>query len=273
MVAEIIISTNVKELNKIFDYNIPSHLNNKVKLGSRVYIPFGNKKSLEEGFVVNIKEKSEYKIKNISDVEDYEYVNESNIELAKWMANNYFCNISDCINLMLPPGTSNKEQKKRVKEKNCTYVYSKISKQELEMEILNKQIKSHKQIQIMRMLTDNGEFLKSDLINITNTSLEILKTLHKKNYVEFVEKQIERNPFKDKLINKTTKLLLTNEQKKAFEKISDSIDDYMNSEFLLHGITGSRKNRSIFTINRKNIKKWKNKYCSCTRNIFNSSNS
>lgn len=254
MVAEIIISTSVKDLNKIFDYNIPSHLNNKVKLGSRVYFPFGNKKNLEEGFVVNIKEKSDYKIKNISDVEEFEYVTDYNIELAKWMANNYFCNISDCLNLMLPPGTSNKEQKKRVKEKSCTYAYSKIAKEKLEIEIYNKKIKSQKQIKIMRFLIDNGEFPKSDIINITNTSMSILNSLHKNNYIEFVEKKIERNPFKDKLIKKTTNLVLTKEQQKAYSMISDSIDDYMNSEFLIHGITGSRKNRNIFAINRKSVK-------------------
>ena len=43
MVAEIIIESTVKTLNRIFDYEIPENLN--VKVGSRVFVPFGNKKN------------------------------------------------------------------------------------------------------------------------------------------------------------------------------------------------------------------------------------
>ena len=60
MIAEIIIQSNVKNLNRIFDYKIPSDLEGCVKVGSRVLIPFGNMKKLEEGFVIGIKETSEY---------------------------------------------------------------------------------------------------------------------------------------------------------------------------------------------------------------------
>ena len=67
MVAEIIISSSVKTLNRIFDYEIPENLN--VEIGTRVFVPFGNKKVPEEGIVVGIKEKSEYKIKKILNVQ------------------------------------------------------------------------------------------------------------------------------------------------------------------------------------------------------------
>ena len=43
MVAEIIINTSVKTLNKIFDYEIPKDM--KVEIGSRVFVPFGNLKT------------------------------------------------------------------------------------------------------------------------------------------------------------------------------------------------------------------------------------
>ena len=52
MIAEVIINSNVKNLNKVFDYNIPSNLENSVSIGSRVLVKFGNKKDLER-VVVN----------------------------------------------------------------------------------------------------------------------------------------------------------------------------------------------------------------------------
>ena len=105
MIAEVILNSNAKQLNKVFDYKIPDELAPKIKLGARVLVPFSNRKELDEGFVVNIKETSEYKVKEISDVNG-NYLDEKSIKLANWMAKRYFCNISDCIKLMLPPGTT-----------------------------------------------------------------------------------------------------------------------------------------------------------------------
>ena len=117
MIAEVIINSNVKNLDKTFDYNIPIELEDKVKVGSRVLLQFGNMKRLEEGFVVGIKEKSDYKVKEIKSVEN-SYLNEEKIELAKWIQKRYFCNLADAIKLMLPPGTTTKVINNRVKEKN-----------------------------------------------------------------------------------------------------------------------------------------------------------
>ena len=54
MIAQVIINSNVKQLNKEFDYNIPERLKNKVHIGSRILIPFGRNKK-QEGFVIAIK--------------------------------------------------------------------------------------------------------------------------------------------------------------------------------------------------------------------------
>ena len=70
MIAEIIINSNVKNLNRIFDYNVPTEYVGIIAIGDRVLVPFGNKKTLEEGFVVGFKEKSEFKVKEISKIEE-----------------------------------------------------------------------------------------------------------------------------------------------------------------------------------------------------------
>ena len=82
-------------------------------------MPFGNRKILDEGFIVNIKETSPYKVKEISQIDEKEYIRQENIELAKWMSKRYFCNVSDCIKLMLPPGTTTKTIENRIKDKNA----------------------------------------------------------------------------------------------------------------------------------------------------------
>lgn len=107
MIAEVIIQSNAKELNKVFDYNIPTNLEERIKVGSRVLVPFGNVKTLEDGFVIGIKENSEYKVKDIANVQE-ECINNEKIELAKWMAKRYFCNISDCLKTNVTTWDKNK---------------------------------------------------------------------------------------------------------------------------------------------------------------------
>jgi len=66
MVIEVIININVKNLNKTFDYNVPADFAGTIRLGLRVLVPFGYSKRLEEGFVVGIKSKSEFEVKDIA---------------------------------------------------------------------------------------------------------------------------------------------------------------------------------------------------------------
>lgn len=236
MVAEIIINSIAKELNRNFDYIIPEELEPEIKIGSRVFVPFGRQKK-EEGFVVNIKETSEFANKEIIKVED-NLLNEADINFAKLMARRYFCNISDCIKLMLPPGAGNKAFDERVKEKTANFVYLKKDIDEIEFLIETKKIKSEKQIRILRFLSENEGIYTVDLETITDTSHAIIKTLEKNGYIEIVEQQVERNPFINKEIKRDKKLDLTEEQKEAFDKIKDS----NFNEFLIYGVTGSRKN-------------------------------
>ena len=69
MVAEVIVNSTVKNLNKTFDYHVPVELTGTIKLGDRVLLPFGNLKNLEEGFVVGLKENSAYKVKYIVSIQ------------------------------------------------------------------------------------------------------------------------------------------------------------------------------------------------------------
>jgi primosomal protein N' (replication factor Y) len=257
MIAEVILNSNAKQLNKVFDYEIPESLASKVMIGSRVFVPFANRKELDEGYVVAIKESSPYKLKPIVQVEDNLFVGEKEINLAYWMAKRYFCNVSDCIKLMLPPGTTAKIIQNRVKEKSASFVYLMKEAEEIEAEIVNNGIKSEKQIRALQFLMENDGALISDLEIFADVSRAVLKSLEKKGYIELIEKQVERNPFLHKQIKQTQDLNLNEEQQKAFATICEAMDDCFYSEFLLFGVTGSRKNRSLFTVNRKSFKRRK----------------
>ena len=241
MIAEIILNSSVKALNRTFDYEIPKELESKASIGSSVLVPFGNMKKLEEGFIIALKKESSYKLKSIASVENKKYLNEFKIELAKIMAKRYFCNISDCIKVMLPPGTTTKNIENRVNDKFQNFVYLLKDEEEIEQDINDKKIKSDKQIRALKFLLDNNEVPSTDLQMFADVSNAVIKTLEKNGYIEIIQKEVERNPFINKNIERTTNLKLTEEQEKAYKEIEKSIEKNIYEEFLLFGVTGSGK--------------------------------
>ena len=255
MIAQVIINSNVKNLNRIFDYNVPSEMQGTICVGDRVLVPFGNKKTYEEGFIVGLKENTQYKVKDIAKIQEGIKLTEENIDLAKLMARRYFCNISDCIKLMLPPGTLNKNIDSRVKDKTLNFVYLKKDIEEIEEDIENKIIKSEKQKRVLNFLIQNEGIQTTELEIITDTTNAVLKALEKKEYIEIIEEKIERNPFLNKDIKPTKKLKLTEEQQNAFNKIDETINNNENKEFLLYGVTGSGKTEIYLQLIEKIIQK------------------
>jgi len=257
MIAQVIINSNVKNLNKIFDYNVPSEMQGIICVGDRILVPFGNKKSLEEGFVIGFKEESEYKVKDIAGVQDGIKLTKENIELAKLMARRYFCNISDCIKLMLPPGTSTKIFENRVKDKTLNFVYLKKDIIDIEEDIENGIIKSDKQKRVLNFLIQNDGIQTVDLEILTDTTNVVLKALEKKEYIEIIEQKVDRNPFENKNIKPTNNLKLTEEQQVAFESINEAIKNNEYKEVLLYGVTGSGKTEIYLQLIGEVLKKEK----------------
>ena len=239
--AEVIINSNARALNRIFDYIVPMDFEEKIKVGTRVFVPFGNNKKLEDGFVINIKATSEFANKEIAKISEEQSLTENNIILAKLMARKYFCNISECIKLMLPPGTGGKELENRAKEKTGSFVFLKEDIEKIDFLINTGKIKSEKHIRVLNFLKENDGIYISDLECIAEVSKAIIKTLEKNGYIEILQKQIERNPFINKKIEKDKPKVLNEEQKRCFEAINFCIQNNEYSKNLIYGITGSGK--------------------------------
>jgi len=241
VIAEIIMNSSVRNLDRTFDYSIPSEMEDKIHIGSRVLVKFGNIKELKEGFVVNIKDSSDFEVKDIAKVEEKDFIDEAKVGLAKWMSKRYFCNVSECIKLMLPPGTGTNNLENRAKEKTARFIRLAKSIEEIECDIENKTIKSEKHIRALRTLAKISEIPSKEFEEIADVSSAILKTLEKNGYIEFYENAVERNPFLHKVVASTNNLKLNEEQQNAYTAVENALYDMMNSEFLLFGVTGSGK--------------------------------
>ena len=198
MIAEVIINSTAKKLNRTFDYHIPQELEDYIIIGSKVLVPFAKFKAPEEAYVIGIKEKSEYEVKDILKIEDK--LTNKQIELAKWMAKKYFCNVSECIKLMLAPGTKNKNRDNRISEKKINVVNLKKSVEEMEVLIENGIIKTDKQKKVIKFVIENPGCTVPEIEMFTECTRGVVNTLVKNGYLEIAEKQINRNPLVNKNI-------------------------------------------------------------------------
>lgn len=226
MIAEVIVNSNANELNRVFDYEIPPNMN--VSIGARVLVPFARRKEPEIGYVTKIKKTSEYKCKEISRVVD-KIFDDNHFKLAKFVAERYFCTLSDSIKLLVPPGTSTNVDNMKAK----TERWIRLNTESLDVS----KIKSEKQMRVINFLRENVEAPVIEVMEFTDVSRDVFTALQKKGIVTFFNLEIQRNPFYGKQIEKSAKLELSDEQKNVLE----NIDITRYDEYLIHGVTGSGK--------------------------------
>lgn len=248
-IAKLLINTSVKTLNKVYDYIIPSELENIARLGMRVEVSFGKSTKDEEGIIVKIveltKEEVEgrkYKLKSIISVlDDVSYIDEKRLQLAKYISHVYFCNVYDALKLMLPPGTKSKNDSKSLKSKQNTLVRLVKSPDEIYQDIENEVITSAKHIKLLSFLMYNDYVLINDIIDGLGISRAVISTVQKNGYIMLEKVEVKPDILEDIKIELKPKPIPTDEQMEVINKIGTKIYDEKYSKCLIHGVTGSGK--------------------------------
>ncbi len=108
MIAKVVVDVTV---DKEFDYLIPDSLTAQVKMGSRVNLSFGPRKT--QGYVVGFSLSSDHpKLKAIeSVVGEKPYIAESLLKLARWMADYYCAPVELAVQAVLPGAVRNQSAK------------------------------------------------------------------------------------------------------------------------------------------------------------------
>ncbi len=126
------------------------------------------------------------------------------------------------------------------KEAFIKYVQCRFKDSELDEIIHLHKIKTAKQIELLKLLSDNGKIDTTDLTKKYKFSASTVKSLLTKSLLEIVEVRKQRKP--GTFFSETKKdLLLNDEQQEALKTISKSVSENQFNVHLLHGITGSGK--------------------------------
>ncbi|AQG80590.1 replication restart helicase PriA [Spirosoma montaniterrae] len=101
---------------RMFTYRIPRGMAEIVKIGARVIVPFGKRNSrVMTAIVANLHNSPpvNYQARYVTELlDEYPLVNNSQLELFRWMADYYMCCIGDVMNVALPSGLKISSQSK-----------------------------------------------------------------------------------------------------------------------------------------------------------------
>ena len=237
--ADIIIDISSDKLDRSFQYCVPAHLEQEIKLGMVVSIPFGNSNQLRKGYVTGLSQEAKVdpsRLKEIAGCCSAEETTESRlIALAAWMKENYGSTMIQALKTVLPI-----KEKIRAKEKR--YLSLSIS-EEKAAEILAQLEKTRFKART-RLLR---ELLQKKRLDYTTASRElgvaasVVKKLEEQGILHIEYDEVQRNSLNTEDIQKEEPLPLTAEQESAVQCILEEWKSAQPRPVLLEGVTGSGK--------------------------------
>ena len=239
--AGVIINRLALNIDKIFDYEIPDDLVDKITVGSHVFVPFGRGKKLIDGYVLSIKSKTEFdgEIKKISSLASSEPLFDKELlDIATHIKNTCFCSYISAIKTILPPGST---AKRKVNDKFIRGSSLNLPYDEAFEVLEHLRLRAKKQAQILELLIQNDFVADADITFLTGASYAAIKALKDKGFITTQVIESPRMPLDYDSITPTSSPELNEEQKNAVDIVTSSIKNNYRDTFLLHGITGSGK--------------------------------
>ena len=244
MEAEVLIGYGAKIIDKAFSYDVPKTLEDKLKVGMKVVVPFG--KTTTNGFVINIKNKtSENELKSITSIADETFVlNDELLKLGKYIKETTLCSLVTSYQCMLPSSMKIKNIKSNY-QKYDEYLI--LNSRDLAKDFIKNNARKK------RALTLLNDLLNTDKVLKKNYSSAIVEPLLNENIIKIVKENKYRI---NKTNDKKTAKKLTDEQLNVYESITSSLNT--NDIFLLLGVTGSGKTEVYMQVIEKVIAEKKN---------------
>lgn len=236
--ADIIVDISHEKVDRPFQYLVPDALQDSLRPGMRVRIPFGAGNTLRTGYVTELTDRAEFpedKMKRIDSLADGESDPEQKmIELAAWMKEQYGSTMIQALKTVLPV-----RQKVAQKEsRRLELAVSAAAAQDFLAECERKHQTA--KVRLLRELIREGALPWELVIKKLNISSSTIKSLEEAGIVRQKSTSFYRNPVKLKVSGEEKKKLSAGQQEivsgvlEAFDR-----EDYRPS--LIHGITGSGK--------------------------------
>ncbi|SIQ75897.1 replication restart DNA helicase PriA [Peribacillus simplex] len=132
--------------------------------------------------------------------------------------------------------------KNRLNKKTVRVIKSLLSPKELKEMASAMSSHAKKQQELLQYFIEHQETIPlKELLELINTSSGTVKSLVSKGALAEIDQEIYRNPYENRVFEKSTPFTLTAEQTAALKPINEKIHHDEHDVFLLYGVTGSGK--------------------------------
>ncbi len=237
--ASVVVNKTARVLDRFFDYLVPKQLENRLKIGMLVSVPFGKSNQLTEAYVVGFPEETQVEsLKEINAIIDADpQFDENMLELILFMKRRYFSTYLAAIKTVVPYGIG--IHGKSVSDKILKGSSLALSLDDAFVALDAARTKAPVQARIIELLMQNEFVANTDIQMLLGCSSSAIKSLEQKGIITPVEIEVFRNPVDYKKIKRTQPMSPTKAQQAAITKITGAQAAF--GVFLLHGVTGSGK--------------------------------
>lgn len=235
MYAKVIVEIGVKAVDRMFTYLVPDIMKDRIKVGSRVKVPFG--RQFLEGFVLELTDICEenIEIKEIMElVDEIPILNKEMLWLGEEISKRTLCSRISAYQVMLPKALK-ASFKTDIKKKKSKYLVLNVSDEEV-IKYIDK-CRYEGQILLLKELLEKKEirFARID---------SSVKTLDKKGIIRIEERDCYRYEVNGNCSDK--RVTLNDEQEKVVNRVLGAENTYQ--VFLLYGVTGAGKTEVYMNI-------------------------
>ena len=237
--ADVIIDISHEKVDRDFQYRIPDELEQEIKPGVVVTVPFGKGNTLRKGYVIGVTGKAKYdtaRIKEIQGVSTDDETTESRlIALAAWMKETYGSTMIQALKTVLPV-----KDKVRAKEKRLIFFQGDRNvAEELLAELSGSRFRARERF--LRAILESGSLEYTYASKELGANVSVLDFFEKKGMIRLESQEMYRIPDQADLVKEDRELCLNEEQQAAAEQIFQEWQKPEPRPTLLSGVTGSGK--------------------------------
>lgn len=237
--ADIIIDISSDKLDRSFQYKVPERLEQEIKVGMVVSIPFGNASQLRKGYVTGFSKEPKIasgKLKEICEICSGEETTESRlIALAAWMKENYGSTMIQALKTVLPI-------QEKIKAKERRYICLNISEDEGYQILADlEKTRFRARTRLLKELLEKKRLDSAQASKKLGATSAVIKKMQEQGIIRIEYDEILRNSMDTSDIPEENQMLLTQEQEIAVQQIREEWEKQSPRPVLIEGVTGSGK--------------------------------